>query len=234
MTGWTTTPLTTIALATTGIDPQHSEICGYAALTTTSDGTVLTRDYTPIHTRGPIPDDAASIHGITGSVARWGTRPEDAAAELAEIIGSPGPLVAFNAPWAFAHLAEHFTRYGLPLPRLTAPVLDPLVLDRQNQERAVAGNRTLAAVRDRWNLAPLDYGPAPANAVGAAELAHTMTTRIPQFRRLDPVTLSARSEQWYYAAEEDFRDYLRSVGKTPTDQPFPWPSLARPEARQAA
>lgn len=225
MTDWTTTPLTTIALATTGIDPASSELCGFAIATTTSDGTISARRYSPVRTKHPIPADAARIHGVTDAVGRWGLTPAEAAAEIRSVLASATtPLVAYNAPWTIATLAGHLNRHGLALPEISAPLLDPFVLDKKNQARAAAGNRTLAAVRQRWNLAALNYGPATVNALGAAELTHTLVTTIPQFRTLDPTALSERCQTWYYEAEEDFRDYLRSVGKTPQREITPWPT----------
>lgn len=225
MTDWTTTPLTTLAIATTGFDPATAELCGYALLTTTSDGTFHQRHHSPIRTQNPIPADSTAVHGITDADARWAMSPLDAAGHLHSTLTSlDTPLVGFHAPWIMAVINAHLARYGHEPVTVTTPLIDPLVLDKVNQARAASGNRTLPAIRDRWNLAPMNYGSAPNNAVAAAELTHTMVQAIPRFRGETPAALSAHCAHWYVETEEDYRGFLRSVGKEPQGEMHPWPA----------
>lgn len=227
---WSQTRLTTVAVATTGTDPATSALCGYALTTTTSDGTIHGHHHTPVRATEPIPAEASAIHGIDAAAARWGATGADAAADLYRHLTDPrAVLVAFNAPWVLATINAHMARHDHAAITVTAPLIDPLVLDKANQSRAASGNRTLPAIRRRWNLADLAYGPAPTNALGAAELAHTLIAAVPRFRDQTPDALSAQCGSWYYETEEDYRGFLRSVGKEPTGDILTWPAR-RPAA----
>lgn len=222
-TDWATTPVTALALATTGIAPDTSELCGWAMVTATAEAGITDLRHTPVATTTPIPEEASAIHGITNDIARWSQSPQEAAEEIAGRLAEvTHPVMAFNAPWVFATLQAHMQRTEHSPAALNGPLIDPLVLDKRNIARVAAGGRTLTGTRQRWNLTPSRSGAAPVVASDVAQLGLTMIQAVPQFRRLSAVELSENSAQWYLEAEEDMQAFLRSKGKEP-EGALPWP-----------
>lgn len=233
---WDSQPLTGLALVTTGIDPSSSELCGYAMVTISGQGQITTEWSDVVSTSGPIPESATHVHGITTELAQspWAQRPDDAAERLASAVRAlPTPLVAFNAPWVFNVLNTHLVRYGAQPISPSVPLIDPLVLDHKCQHQAVAGNRTLPAVRGRWNLPPLTYGPAATNAYGAVSLASTMIHLHPRFRGSSPVQLAQECAHLYYETEVERQDYRRENGQS-VQEIDPWPAEVAPSPASAS
>jgi len=227
---WESQTLTGLALATTEVDPRAAELCGYAFVALSGSGQVTGQYADVVATSGPIPDEAARIHEITTAMGRspWAQRPEDASRHLATALSSlTTPLVVFNAPWAFSVLNAHASRHGIAAVTPSAPLIDPLVLDHRCQHRAVSGNRTLPAVRGRWNLPPVAYGPPAPNAYAAVQLASTMIQMHPRLRSSTPQELAQQCAQVHDATERDFQQYRRREGLAPRgSEPWPVPTLA--------
>lgn len=227
---WDSQALTGLALATAEVDPRTAELCGYAFVTLSGSGQVTGQYADVVATSSPIPEAAARIHEITTATAHspWAQQPDDAARHLATALSSlTTPLVAFNAPWVFSILNAHANRHGIETITPSAPLIDPLVLDHMCQHRAVSGNRTLPAVRGRWNLPPVAYGPPTPNAYAAVQLASTMIQMHPRLRASTPQELAQQCAQVHDATERDFQQYRRREGLAPrrTD-PWPVPALA--------
>lgn len=219
---------TAIALATTEIDPHQSELCGFTLMATAPDGTIIARLDVPIQTSKPIPAEATAIHGITNAISASGMTPAQAADLLAnKLTGMHSPLIAFNAPWVFAHINALMERTGTSMPPILTPVIDPLVLDKKNIAHSTTGRRQLKSLAPLWGI-PAPNGATWQNAYASAMLAHRIISTIPQFRDTHIKTLSMLCQGWYYEFEEEFRDYLRSRGKEPQDTVMPWPDMALP------
>lgn len=234
MASWHTTPLTSIALATDGTDPASANLLGHAIVTTTGtpQGGIMQTlvDQQITQTPAPIPAEATAIHGITNQAAALGTTPEDALLSIAGHLNqTQHPVVAFNAPWLFAVLDSMCDRYGFN-PIRPGILIDPLVLDKANTSHIRSGGRRLPAVCSRYNVDEPMSGTQSANAHAAGELASTILTTIPKFRRMNPVQLSTACQSWYIEAETEFRTYLRSQGTEPNTEMTPWPSLDLPLA----
>jgi DNA polymerase-3 subunit epsilon len=132
-------------LETTGTDPREARIVT-AAVIEVRDGQVLGHREWLADPGVEIPADAVAVHGISNERAAAEGAPADRVADaIANVLTAYWrtgvPVVAYNAAFDLTLLSAELRRHGLPTvpDRLccdTRPVIDPLVLDRaEDQER---------------------------------------------------------------------------------------------------
>jgi DNA polymerase-3 subunit epsilon len=146
---------------TTGVDAENDRVVTAAVVAVgggqTSDSRTWMAD-----PGVEIPEQATAVHGVTTDQARVDGSDaadvvEDITAALAEQLGAGVPVVVFNARYDLTLLDREARRHGvLPLvERLAgldvAPVIDPLVLDRQI-DRYRRGSRKLPALAAHYRV----------------------------------------------------------------------------------
>jgi len=173
-----TRPLLGFDTETTGTDPHTARIVS-ASLVWRDRGT---RERTWMIDPGvPIPEAAASIHGIHDTTG--GRQPHEALAEITHGLTRGWTIVVFNAPYDLTVLDAELRRHGMP--RLTDQwpkpwsVLDPLMLDWAMQPNR-QGPRTLAALCDLYGCADRLRHDATQDAWAAIELVDLIFSTYPE------------------------------------------------------
>jgi len=192
-----------------------------------------------------IPEQAARIHGITTDHARAeGAEPavvvEEITAALAEYLGGGTPVVVFNARYDLTLLDREARRHGvLPLvERLdgmdVAPVIDPLVIDRQI-DRYRRGSRKLPALAAHYRVEHDQAHSAEADAVAAARIAWRIGTNHSEIGGAELLKLHDSQINWAAHQAAGLEEYLRRTNPDAVVEPA-WPylphTLHAPEANQ--
>lgn len=199
---------------TTGVETDTSRIVSATLAILSEHGEVTERYDWLLNPGVEIPDAAVRVHGITTEVAR--SSGIDAAVgvkqiteRIAQMIDRGLPLVVYNAPYDLSLLRSEQRRYGVAEGDV-APVLDPLVIDKQ-LDRFRKGKRTLVAVAEH-------YGVELGNAHDAGEDAIASGKVMQQLARKYAGTLPDELEQihaaqvgWAKAQAENFQEYMRRV-----------------------
>lgn len=163
----------------------------------------------------PIPDAAASIHGVTTEHARSDGRP--AAAVVAEITAALRallalgvPIVAYNASYDFSLLTHEAVRHGVTPLIDPSPVIDPFVIDRAF-DRYRPGKRTLGVVAAHYAVPLDDAHEASADAVAAGRVAQQLARHfdMPGSAR----ELHARQIAWARSQAESLTEYFVRIGR---------------------
>lgn len=199
---------------TTGVETDTARIVS-ATLAILSEHGEVTERYDWLLDPGvEIPDAAMRVHGITTAVAR--SSGIDAAVgvqqitdRIAQMIDRGLPLVVYNAPYDLSLLRSEQRRYGIAEADV-APVLDPLIIDKQ-LDRFRKGKRTLVAVAEH-------YGVELGNAHDAGEDAIASGKVMQHLARKYAATLPGELEEihaaqvgWAKAQAENFQEYMRRV-----------------------
>lgn len=159
---------------TTGPDPETARLVSVAVLFI--EGTAV-EPYTWLINPGvPIPDEAASIHGITTATAQAQGRPMAEAvpeilATLRAGISRGAPVVAFNASFDLTLLDREARRLSIA-PLEPCLVVDPYVIDK-GVDRFRHGSRRLFDVAAHYGV-PLgaeELHGASADALATARIA---------------------------------------------------------------
>ncbi len=200
---------------TTGVDVRNARIVSSTIALLGPDGGVHERYDWLIDPGVEIPEAAARVHGITTEVARAsGVQPAVGIAQILEqmiAMRDRGfPLVAYNAPFDLSLLHAEAARYGLPWPQELPPVIDPLIIDKQ-QDRYRKGKRTLEIVAAHYGV-PLDGAhDAGEDAIAAGRVAQALARKYAGALPSELPELHAAQVSWAAAQAESFQDYMRRV-----------------------
>jgi DNA polymerase-3 subunit epsilon len=236
MTAWFEGPLCGFDLETTGVDVETDRIVTacVAELNGDEPGAVNWLADPGV----PIPDGAASVHGITTEKARADGRPaaqvvEEVIAELAAQVTGGTPLVIMNAPYDLTLLDREARRYGLkPLTDLVGSglrVIDPKVLDKEVSHRR--GGRTLTDLCRHYKVQLDGAHSADADAVGACRVARVIGSRYRRLGRMSMAELHAAQVEWARKQAESLAAYFR---RTPGKEEWAdgvrtdWPLIPAP------
>jgi DNA polymerase-3 subunit epsilon len=153
------------------------------------------------------------VHGITDERAkRFGRPPGEVVAEILAAIRSVFargfPLVVYNAPYDLTLLAAEAERHRLWPLEVSAPVVDPFVLDKQI-DRFRRGKRTLTAATEAYGVALTDAHDAGADAIAAGRLAQAIARRHPEELTLTAQELHDAQVGWCLDQAERFQAYMR-------------------------
>jgi len=230
--GWPRRRLAGFDTETTGRDPRTVRIVSAALVT--SDGAEKTFLIDP---GVEIPAEATAIHGIPTEHARpHGTPPRQTLDEIADALATElragTPLVVFNAPYDLTLLEAELARYGLtPLASRApvAPVIDPLVIDRQ-MDKFRKGARTLEAQCQFYGVTITRAHDAAADALAAMNLAQVIGASYTAVGTLDAVRLHEAQARWKAEQEADRAAYRERRGERSYSEPE-WPT--RPLATSA-
>jgi DNA polymerase-3 subunit epsilon len=230
--GWHKRRLAGFDTETTGRDPKSVRIVSAAIVT--SDGAEQNFLIDP---GVEIPAEATAIHGISTEYAReHGAAPRKTLDEIADALAielrAGTPLVVFNAPYDLTLLEAELARHGLtPLASRApvAPVIDPLVIDRQ-MDKFRKGARTLEAQCQFYGVTITQAHDAAADALAAMNLAQVIGASYPAVGTLDAVRLHEAQARWKAEQEADRAAFRERRGEKSYAEPE-WPT--RPLATSA-
>ncbi|CAM3748264.1 exonuclease domain-containing protein [Nocardiopsis rhodophaea] len=179
----------------------------------------------------PIPEEAARIHGVSTEKARAQGRPasevvSEIAAELADVVSSAMPIVAYNAVYDLTLLDRELTRYGEVLDFNGAlRVIDPLVLDKRIDAYR-KGSRRLADVCAHYQV-PFEgqaHG-SEADALAAARLAWRLGATQTELASMSVDDLHQAQRTWRAEQAASLEAYFRRTKDPDTVIERDWPII---------
>ena len=163
---------------TTGIAPETTRIVSAHVSVLNPYGEVEDPTNWLIDCGIEIPEQATAVHGITTERMRAEGAP--AADSIYEILTklqgflSAGiGVVAYNAAYDFTILDREAKRYGFDPLDLPAPIIDPLIIDKQ-VDKYRKGKRTLEAAAAHYGVELTDAHDASADAIAAGRVAQAI------------------------------------------------------------
>lgn len=200
-------------LETTGPDPLTARIVTACVVQCGANQPVQSATWLTDVDGEEIPDEAASIHGISTDRARTEGRPlAEAVAEitaaLTQVIASGIPIVAMNARYDITVLDREARRFGIdPLPA-GFPVVDPYVLDK-HCDRYRKGSRKLTALCEHYQVPIGDAHTADADAIAACRVAWRQGTRYRELAGLPLDNLHTAQVGWAAEQAASLQEYFR-------------------------
>jgi DNA polymerase-3 subunit epsilon len=171
-----------------------------------------------------IPARATAVHGISTERARAEGRPvvevlDEVATALIDHWRQGHPVVAFNAAYDLSLVDNELRRHDLGsleerLGSDPAPVIDPLVLDRE-LDRYRKGKKTLALMAPAYGvaLAP-DAHTAEVDVEMTLDVLAAMAARFPRIARMDGAGIHRFQVEAHRRWADRFGEWLRSRGRT--------------------
>ncbi|WP_368074144.1 3'-5' exonuclease [Agrococcus sp. SGAir0287] len=209
--GWASR-LAVFDLETTGVDTSTARIVT-AFLGVLDERGELVEQHAWLADPGiEIPQGAAAIHGITTERARAEGQPARdvvaaIVAELSNLLRAGTPVVAYNAAYDLTVLHHEALRHGIAPVESPAPVIDPLVLDKQ-VDRYRKGKRTLGVTCAHYGIELDGWHEASADAIAAGRLAQAMHELFPQLQ-VPADELHASTIDWATQQAESFARYMQ-------------------------
>ena len=200
-------------LETTGVDVRTSRIVSACVAELDADGTVIARRDWLVDPGIEIPAAAAAVHGISTERARAeGLPAAQAAAEILAAVPSALDrgigLTVYNASYDLSLLAWEARRHGLPEIAVAAPVIDPIIIDKQ-VDMFRKGKRTLELACAHYGVELEGAHDAGADAIAAARVAQAIAKAFPRPEPLTAMQLHDLQVQWAAAQQADFAAYMR-------------------------
>lgn len=200
-------------LETTGVDTRSARIVSACVAELDADGAVVARRDWLLDPGVEIPDAAAAVHGITTERARADGIP--AAVGVGQIVDAVRSvldrgigLTVYNAAYDLTLLANEARRHGIEPIAEPAPIIDPLIIDKQ-VDRFRKGKRTLELATAHYGVALDDAHDAGADAIAAARLAQAIARAYPRDEPLSAMDLHRLQVAWAAAQQDDFAAYMR-------------------------
>lgn len=186
----------------------------------------------------PIPDGAASIHGITTERARRdGRRARDVVAEITEalraLFAQGVPVVAYNASYDFSLLTHECLRHGVAPLVAPGPIIDPLVIDKA-VDRYRKGKRTLEVVAEHYRVSLDGAHEASADAIAAGRVAQAIARSFPLAATAHE--LHTKQIGWARTQAESLTEYFIRIGRLDPEDALDgaWPVRDATAMRDAA
>lgn len=200
---------------TTGIDTSNARVVSCSVALLGGSGDVRERYDWLINPGIEIPMAAVSVHGITTEVAREsGVEASVGVGQiltrLEQMIDRGFPLVVYNAPFDLTLLRAEAQRYGIPFPDDIAPVIDPLVIDKQ-VDRYRKGKRTLEAATAHHGVELGTAHDAGEDAIAAGRLMQVLAKRYAHVLPEQVMDLHQAQVGWAAAQADSFQEYMRRV-----------------------
>lgn len=198
---------------TTGVSTVHSRIVTASCAVIDANGQAIERYDWMLDPGVEIPDRAVQVHGITTEMAR--ANGIDAAHGIAQIIeqlsrllGRGLPLTVYNAPYDLTLLFHEAERYGVPFLTELAPVLDPLVIDKE-VDRYRRGKRTLTVVAEHYGVDLQNAHDAGADAIAAGQVMQAIARAHATTLASDIMQVHEAQVTWARAQAENFQRFMR-------------------------
>lgn len=200
---------------TTGVDPSSARIVSSSIALLGNGGEVVERYDWLLDPGVEIPHAAAQVHGITTAVAR--ASGVDAAVGVAQIVDRLRAMVergfsvvVYNAPYDLTLLRAESARHGVAWPEGLAPIIDPLVIDKQ-VDRYRKGKRTLEVVARHYGVQLGSAHDAGEDAIAAGRVAQAIARRFAQVLPAEAAELHEAQAGWAAAQAASFQEYMRRV-----------------------
>lgn len=198
---------------TTGVDTSHARVVSCSVALLSGGGEVAERYDWLIDPGIDIPEAAANVHGITTEVAKASgvAAPvgiSQIVAQLLQMIDRGFPLVAYNAPFDLSLLRAEALRHGITFPEDVAPVLDPLVIDKQT-DRYRKGKRTLEVVSAHYGVELGNAHDAGEDAIAAGRVMQALAKRYAHVLPEQVMDLHQAQVNWAAAQAASFQEYMR-------------------------
>lgn len=200
---------------TTGIDTSQARVVSSTIALLGSGGEVTERYDWLINPGVEIPQAAANVHGITTEVARASgveaaVGISQIVAQMLQMLDRGVPLVAYNAPFDLTLLRAEAQRHGVAWPDEIAPVIDPLIIDKQF-DRYRKGKRTLEVVAAHYGV-PLGLAhDAGEDAIAAGRVMQALALRYAHVLPEQIMDLHQQQIGWAAAQAASFQEYMRRV-----------------------
>jgi len=200
-------------LETTGVDVRSAKIVSASLVRLDERGEVAGREDWLVDPGEPIPARATEVHGITTERAMAeGTPAHLAVPEIVAAVRAVFELgiglVVYNAPYDLSVLAWEARRHGVEPIALPAPVVDPIILDKQ-VDRYRRGKRTLDLTCAHYGVDLLDAHDAGADAIAAGRVAQAIGRRYEADLALAIAELHTAQVAWAAEQQADFARYMR-------------------------
>ncbi|HTN57317.1 MAG TPA: exonuclease domain-containing protein [Protaetiibacter sp.] len=214
-------------LETTGVDVETARVVTACIAVLDAEGRVVQRWDWIADPGVEIPEAAAAVHGITTERARAeGRASELVIAEITQtlrtLFGLGVPVVVYNAPYDLSLLDRECRRNELEPLDDPAPVIDPLVLDKQ-VDTYRKGKRTLEVAAAHYGVPLDDAHDAGADAIAAGRVAQALAAAYPAELDVPIADLHGRQEIWYAEQARRFQDYIRRKGDESFTASTAWP-----------
>ncbi len=200
---------------TTGIDTSQARVVSSTIALLGGNGEVLERYDWLIDPGVEIPEAAANVHGITTEVARASgveasVGVSQIIAQLTQMLDRGVPIVAYNAPFDLSLLRSEAARYGIGWPSEIAPVIDPLIIDKQF-DRYRKGKRTLEVVAAHYGI-PLGLAhDAGEDAIAAGRVMQALALRYAHVLPEELMDLHQQQIGWAATQAASFQEYMRKT-----------------------
>jgi len=200
-------------LETTGVDVETARVVTACIAVLDGAGQVVQRWDWIADPGVEIPEAAAAVHGITTERARAEGRPSELViAEITQtlrtLFGLGIPVVVYNAPYDLSLLDRECRRNELEPLADPAPVVDPLVLDKQ-VDTYRKGKRTLEVAAAHYGVVLDEAHDAGADAIAAGRVAQALVVAFPDELDVPIADLHGRQEIWYAEQARRFQEYIR-------------------------
>lgn len=200
---------------TTGIDTSEARIVSATVALLGPEGEVMERYDWLLDPGIEIPEAAMRVHGITTEIARATgiaapVGVQQIVAQLAEMIERGFPIVAYNAPYDLTLLTAEARRHGVAMPAELAPVIDPLILDKQF-DRYRKGKRTLEAVSAHHGVELGNAHDAGDDAIASGRVLQVLARKYADVIPEDLDELHRSQIAWAAQQAASFQDYMRRV-----------------------
>jgi DNA polymerase-3 subunit epsilon len=199
---------------TTGIAPETTRIVSAHISVLNPYGEVEDDTNWLIDCGIDIPEQATAVHGITTERMRAEGAP--AADSIYEILTklqgflSAGlGVVAYNAAYDFTILDREAKRYGFDPLELPAPVIDPLIIDKQ-VDKYRKGKRTLEAAAAHYGVQLTDAHDASADAIAAGRVAQAIGKKYAADLAYSAMELHDLQVVWAKEQAESYATWRRS------------------------
>lgn len=197
---------------TTGVETSTSRIVSATLALLGEGGEVVERYDWLLNPGVEIPDAAVRVHGISTEIAR--ASGIDAAVgvrqiteRVAEMLDRGLPLVVYNAPYDLSLLRSEQRRYDIGSVEI-APVLDPLIIDKQ-LDRFRKGKRTLVAVAEHYGVELGSAHDAGEDAIAAGRVMQRLAEKYGDRLPGELEELHTAQIGWARAQAESFQEYMR-------------------------
>lgn len=217
-------------LETTGVDVETDRIV--TACVVQCGGKHPTQSSTWLANPGvDIPDEAASVHGITTEQAQAEGQPagqvvEQVVAALVQVVLSGIPIVAMNASFDLTMLDREARRHRvMPLTDHVGDdlrVVDPRIIDKQ-VDTYRPGKRTLTDLCRLYGVRLDGAHSADADALAACRVSWRLGSQYPKLAELDLDGLHKAQVEWAAEQAASFQAHLRSKGQSDAVIDGSWP-----------
>lgn len=206
--------LASFDVETTGLNVATSRIVSAGLSLIDHTGAVVETRYWLVDPGIEIPTFATQVHGITTEqVRREGLPAERAVPEITAALNSYFaeniPVVIYNAPYDLGILFHESRRYSGDDLNDPAPIIDPLILDKQF-DRYRKGKRNLGTTAEFYKVPLENAHDASADALAAARVALALATRFATELNVDAYQLHQQQQVWAKEQALSYQEWVRA------------------------